>query len=294
LNDEISKTEQYLDGTEVSAVFWIAALVMGAVALLLVTRPMTAQSHKVPRSVIAVMVFVPALALALYTLLGTPQAATSQSVITPDTRNAMPSSSMPSSGEKKADSIGNLLAGLEKRLENEPDDAGGWLLLAKSYQHLDRIADAKIAYAKAVALGKTDPAFAAMLNGESGAGSFAPHPEVAPIAIKGKVSIDAELAKQIDPTATVFVFAKAVNGSPMPLAVVRKPVSELPFEFVLDDSLAMVAGMTVSSAKEVEVTAKISSTGNAMQPDAGIAASSGPVTTADAAYLELLITRQQQ
>ena len=76
----------------------------------------------------------------------------------------------------------------------------------------------------------------------------------------------------------------------MPLAVVRKPVSELPFEFVLDDSLAMTAGMTISSAAEVVVTAKVSSSGNAMQTDAGFEANSGPVAVANAAYLDLKIT----
>lgn len=53
------------------------------------------------------------------------------------------------------DSVEVLLSGLKQRLENEPDDADGWLLLSKSFDHLDRLGEAKIAFEKARALGYT-------------------------------------------------------------------------------------------------------------------------------------------
>ncbi|MDH4047674.1 MAG: hypothetical protein OEW68_13225 [Gammaproteobacteria bacterium] len=244
-----------------------------------------------PRIAIVVALLVPALALSLYTMLGTPQAASSQGNVMSD-NGEVATSSRSSTAPKKVDSVGNMLERLERRLEGEPDDAGGWLLLARSYHHLDRISDAGVAYEKAVALGKTDTAFEKLLRAETGDTKAVDHSSTG-LTIKGRVSIADEVAVEIEPMATVFVFAKAVNGSAMPLAVVRRSVSELPFEFALDDSLAMVAGMTISSAEQVEVSAKISSTGNAMQPDEGIEANSGAIKVADAEYLELQITRKK-
>jgi hypothetical protein len=270
--------------------FWVITVTMGVLALLFVLRPLMAGKSRLPGAAIVVAVLIPGLALGLYTYLGRPAAAGSAPDKADHSGRMVASAQDPA--EKKVDSVGNLLQGLEDRLEREPDDAGGWLLLSKSYQHLGRIDDAKKAYGKAAALGRTDPAFAEILAGGSSVSPATEQPAASQSVIKGRVSMDAKLAADISPKATVFVFAKAVNGSPMPLAVVRKSVAELPFEFVLDDSLAMAAGMTLSSAPEVVVTAKISSTGNAMQPDAGLEASSGPVEVAKAGYLDLQITKQ--
>jgi cytochrome c-type biogenesis protein CcmH len=71
------------------------------------------------------------------------------------------------SADGKVPSVASMVAGLEERLANEPDDGKGWLLLAKSYQFLGRAADARDAYAKADALGNTDPVLAAQLYGLS-------------------------------------------------------------------------------------------------------------------------------
>ena len=53
--------------------------------------------------------------------------------------------------------VSALVQGLADRLHKAPDDPGGWMLLAKSYRHLDRPADARKAYLKAAALGESDP-----------------------------------------------------------------------------------------------------------------------------------------
>ncbi len=275
-----------------TSALWIVTAVMAAVALIFVMRPLAGRKPGLPRAGIAVAILVPGIAIGLYSYLGTPEAANSESSMEQQTSGLMANAQSPAP-DKNIDSVGNLLKGLEQRLEREPEDAGGWLLLAKSYRHLDRIDDARVAYAKAVALGKEDAALAQFLDVKSAADSTQTQEVAAAPAIRGRVSMDIEIANQFKPTATVFVFAKAINGSAMPLAVVRKPVSELPFEFVLDDSLAMTAGMTISSAAEVVVTAKVSSSGNAMQTDAGFEANSGPVAVANAAYLDLKITGKQ-
>ena len=52
--------------------------------------------------------------------------------------------------------VESLLSGLEQRLQREPEDAKGWLLLAKSYDHLGSTAEAIDAYARARELGNSD------------------------------------------------------------------------------------------------------------------------------------------
>ncbi|HAF37850.1 MAG TPA: c-type cytochrome biogenesis protein CcmI, partial [Gammaproteobacteria bacterium] len=55
--------------------------------------------------------------------------------------------------------------------------------------------------------------------------------------------------------------ARAVTGPPMPLAVVKRTVSDLPLQVVLDESMAMMAGLSIADFDQIIVTAKISETG---------------------------------
>jgi cytochrome c-type biogenesis protein CcmH len=82
--------------------------------------------------------------------------------------------------------------------------------------------------------------------------------------VSGRISLSAALQGQAAPDDTVFIFARAATGPRMPLAIVRKKVSDLPFDFVLDDSTAMSPSSKLSSAAQVVVGARISKSGNAM------------------------------
>ena len=85
----------------------------------------------------------------------------------------------------------------------------------------------------------------------------------------GSVTIAPELAAKIAPGDTLFVFARAVNGPKMPLAIVRVPAPKTwPFLFSLDDSMAMAPGMNLSAFPEVTIEARISKSGGA-QPQPG-------------------------
>lgn len=67
---------------------------------------------------------------------------------------AMPDVKMETSGSmNKVASIDTLVEGLRRRLEQDPNDMNGWVLLAKSYHHLQRWNEAADAFAKAKALG---------------------------------------------------------------------------------------------------------------------------------------------
>lgn len=82
------------------------------------------------------------------------------------------------------------------------------------------------------------------------------------------VSIDPALQAQIKATDTLFVYAKATQGPAMPLAIMKKMATDLPLTVVLDDSSAMTPAMRLSKFKQVNILARISSSGSAM-PQSG-------------------------
>ncbi len=81
--------------------------------------------------------------------------------------------------------------------------------------------------------------------------------------IAGVVRLSQALAGKAAPTDTVFVFAKAVAGPPMPIAVMRTQVKDLPQKFILNDSMAMTPTVKLSNFKEVAIIAKVSKSGSA-------------------------------
>jgi len=112
--------------------------------------------------------------------------------------------------------------------------------------------------------------------------------------ITGRVSIDPALAAQVSPQDTVFIYANAAEGPRMPLAIIRTTVSKLPYDFVLDDSLAMNPQMKLSQVTSVMVRARISKTGNAVPQAGDFGASVGPVTPGSADELKLNISKEFQ
>lgn len=257
--------------------------------------------------------------------------------------------------------IEGMVAQLEQRLKDQPNDAEGWSMLGRSYSAMGRYADsvnafqrvidmkpqdaqayADLADAKAMAAGRNlagepaaliakalqlDPknlkalalagtiafdsndfAKAAMLweaavavaepgselarNLQGGvaeararagqSGASAPPAGAAPAAagngtVAGQVQLAANLKGRVSPDDTVFVFARAAEGSKMPLAILRKQVKDLPLTFTLDDSTAMSPATRLSSAKQVIVGARISKSGNATPQPGDLQGFSQPV-----------------
>ena len=173
-----------------------------------------------------------------------------------------------------------MLTGLEEKLRVDPSDAKSWLLLAKSYSHLGRADDAAAAYAKASALGQVDLEFEAKLEGSKSEAANSP-------IIRGRLTIaDAEKGR-LDPEDSIFIFAKSTDGSPLPVAVLRKVASDLPFDFELTDKQAMSAEARLSNTAAVTITVRVSKSGNAMQAEPGMEAVSEPINVGDDVLVEL-------
>lgn len=92
------------------------------------------------------------------------------------------------------------------------------------------------------------------------------------------VTVDPALIADLPPETAVFVLAKAINGPPMPLAVKRLTLSQLPLIVTLDDSLAMTPQFLLSTAEQVRVTARISRRGGPIAQPGDIEGTAGPLT----------------
>ena len=97
-----------------------------------------AQDGPSRKAAIVLMLLLPVSALLLYALLGKPEALDPARTAPPPAQAAM-----------TQEQIDEMVARLAKRMESNPDDMQGWLMLARSYKSLGRYDDAVKAYAKA-------------------------------------------------------------------------------------------------------------------------------------------------
>jgi cytochrome c-type biogenesis protein CcmH len=112
-------------------------------------------------------------------------------------------------------------------------------------------------------------------------------------AATSAVTVEVSLAEPLWPKAnvndTVFVYAKAATGPPMPLAVKQAKVGDLPIRVTLDDSMAMMPAMRLSAFPEVIVGARISRTGLATPQSGDFEGEVGPVTPGQPSPVAVLI-----
>ncbi len=95
--------------------------------------------------------------------------------------------------------------------------------------------------------------------------------------VGGTVNLSDAIKAKAGPTDTVFIFARAAEGSRMPLALTQMKVSELPARFTLDDSMAMSPDMKLSTVPSVVVGARVSKTGRPMPSSGDLEGLSKPV-----------------
>lgn len=179
---------------------------------------------------------------------------------------------------------GRALDFLERAVRQEPDNQRGlWLLGISQFQH-DRYAEAATTWRKlqpmlepgsTVAKAVTEQI--AVAEARAGGTPVAQEtPALEGPALRVQVSLAPALKTKLGAGDTLFVYARAEQGPPMPLAVARMDAGALPASVTLTDAMGMTPQLKLSSAKRVFVGARISKSGQAIaQPgdlegDAGV------------------------
>lgn len=324
---------------------------------------------------VAIAVVLPLAAVGLYAMLGRPDAVSISGTPTiAGMSAAMPASSgMPATdaAQKPGMDMSAAIDSLRAKLDKNPADADGWLLLGRAYESMGRNADGRQALEKAYALAKDRPAIeiayaealalasperridgkplemirhalqvepdnqdglwllgmsdyqqgryaeaiaswekirvqlgpdSDVLQSVTGmiadARAHLPGGDAAAVAMPAaggasmpaaasqggtlrlRVTLADALRAKAAPGDAVFVFAKAVGGPPMPVAIKRLQVSALPADIELGDADAMVPTMRLSNFPKVSVAARVSKSGDASPHTGDLQAA--PVETATA------------
>ncbi len=288
----------------------------------------------------------PVAAILLYLSFGTPSA------LSPEAYSEIPAHA----------STEDMTAALEDRLQKNPDDLQGWLLLARSYSALKEPVKANHAYIKASELAPGNPYIMldlaesyAQINNNLLAGRpeqlIEQALEIEPDLIRGKmlkgvilfqqdrfseanaiwislysdtrlnesdrqllasmitaaggtipkleqsgvaaitvsVKLDKTLRNSVQADDILFVYARAESGPPMPLAIKRYRVQDLPLTVTLDDSDSMMDEMKISVHEKVVVLARISKSGTPMPQSGDFQAMSTAVNPKGNPTLDLTI-----
>ena len=91
------------------------------------------------------------------------------------------------------------------------------------------------------------------------------------------VAIDPKLKEKLAPSDVLFVYAKAANGPPMPLAIQRMTADKLPTTVTLTDGMGMMPTMKLSQFPQVIVGARVSKSGNAIAQSGDLQVVSKPM-----------------
>ena len=202
------------------------------------------------------------------------------------------------SGQKFTDEVRSLC---EETLRLDPKESTTLGLLGIAAFEDKRFADAVRYWERLVAtLEPGDPGREAIQGGiararEQPAARGESLPEApAPAAVtelKVRVSLAPELVGKVQPDDSLFVFARAASGPPMPLAAKRLKVSDLPVEVSLSDSDAMMPQLKLSNFAEIRLVARISRAGNATSGE--WIGQSGVLKTAEAGAQTLVIDKPE-
>lgn len=140
--------------------FWLAVLSLSLVMVLLIAAPILKRARKESENLkpahlgaLLALAAAPILAAAIYVTVGAPES------LSPTFQEAMkkqaedPAAAIAAmSEEDRAAMIDDMVAGLAARLEEDPTDAEGWRMLARSYLVLGRTKESEKAYAELLAL----------------------------------------------------------------------------------------------------------------------------------------------
>jgi cytochrome c-type biogenesis protein CcmH len=157
----------------------------------------------------------------------------------------------------------------DEALRIDPQETTTLGLLGISAFEAGRFAEAVEYWQRLVAtLPADDPSRAAIQGGieraRAQAGDQPQDAKAAPanVQLKMRVELGAHVRDQVQPGDSVFIFARAVDGPPAPLAARRLSVAELPVELTFSDADAMLPQLRLSNFPKVELVARISRAGD--------------------------------
>lgn len=181
---------------------------------------------------------------------------------------------------------------LEQAVKLEPDNQRGlWLLGISDFQQ-GQFADAaatwrvlqpqlqpgsNVAQAVAQQIALADARVGgAPASTSSSAGATSSGDAKGP-ALQVKIALAPALKAKLASGETLFVYACAENGPPMPLAVARLDAAQLPTTVTLTDAMSMMPTMKLSSVQRVFVGARISRSGEAVAQTGDLEGNGGVV-----------------
>lgn len=190
------------------------------------------------------------------------------------------------------------VAMLRHALEVQPQHQRARWFLGVSQRQGGQPADAAKTWEPLLAM--VDAATAASLRtqidaarAEAGLPALPPAATPAPSAsaVTVKVSLDPDFAARVRlrGDASVFVIARLPGGPPMPVAVEKHALSELPLTVTLDDADSPMPTQKLSALQEVEVLARLSASGNAMRGEGDIDSAAVRVAMPAKSAIELTI-----
>lgn len=86
--------------------------------------------------------------------------------------------------------------------------------------------------------------------------------------LSGTVTLSTAFAGKVSPDDTLFIFARATEGPPMPRAIAVKKVRDLPASFLLTDGMGARPDLKISNVPQLIISARITKSGKAM-PESG-------------------------
>ncbi|MDR6840462.1 cytochrome c-type biogenesis protein CcmH [Pseudoxanthomonas sacheonensis] len=110
-------------------------------------------------------------------------------------------------------------------------------------------------------------------------------------ALTVKVALDPDFASRVRlrGETTVFVIARIPGGPPMPVAVEKHTLQDLPLTLTLDDGDSPMPTQKLSALKEVELIARLSASGDPMRQEGDLESKAVRVTLPAAAPVELVL-----
>ena len=126
------------------------------------------------------------------------------------------------------------------------------------------------------------------------AGSASPASGVNALTVKVALDPDFAARVRLRGDATVFVIARLTDGSPMPVAVEKHSLQDLPLTLTLDDSDNLMPTQKLSALKEVELVARLSASGDATRQEGDVESKPLRVTLPTTTPAELVLGRSSE